>query len=112
MWYREGQLNQGGQRTSGYEETIARSDAERAVRRRLFLQGEYSPEACDVEHIVRRVMSHLKEEYGNFDAVRRGLGQNTLAPAVEASVEAILGKKKKPVKETIKDTKSESPPKK
>ncbi len=65
-------------------------DAERAIRNRLFLQGDYNPEAQKVQKLIAEVMEDLHSRYGALNVVRRFAEGNELAPLVEKSVKNVM----------------------
>lgn len=68
------------------EEKIICADAEIAIRRRMFLSGNYSPTTEQVKHLVARVLKQIKERYSDISTIRRDVVGEQLFPVVEAEV--------------------------
>jgi hypothetical protein len=84
MWYRA------AKKDSTFETKIVRVDAERAVRRRLFLQGNYNPATAKVASLTDEVVEHLKQKYGKLENIRNHLSGDQLTPAVEEAAAQVL----------------------
>ena len=77
MWYRA------ANRDSSFETKIVHIDAERAVRRRLFLKGNYNPSTSKVASLTKEIVERLKQKYGKLENIRSSLSGDLLTPAVE-----------------------------
>lgn len=82
MWYRISQV--------GLEEKILRGDAENAIRRRLYMTGDYNPTQEKVTRLTKRVMEKLLEKYSTYNVIRHHVQGESLSPAVNAVVDEIL----------------------
>ena len=68
------------------EEKIISADAEIAIRRHMFMAGNYSPTTEKVGHLVKRVIKRLKERYSDLSTMRHDVEGEQLSPLVEAEV--------------------------
>ena len=75
----------------GIEEIIVRSDVDRAVRNTLFLRGQYLPADKDVKVLSEKAIERLNQQYGNLQMIRKEMPGETLQPAVDAAVKAVMG---------------------
>ncbi len=88
MWYRTSKLID--RQSFDEEEKIVRSDAERAIRQRLFLRGKHSPDMWEVERLVARTVVKLKDIHGTLDKIRKSQNFPSLQSAVDKAVAEII----------------------
>lgn len=86
MWYRISQ----NKLIKGLEEKILEGNAENSVRRRLFMTGDYNPDAERVKRLTNKVLTQILDKYGNYNLVRHHMSGESLAPAVDEIVDKIL----------------------
>lgn len=84
MWYRISQQQR------GLEEKILEGDAEHAIRRHLFLAGDYNPEPERIARLTKKVLKHILDKYGNYNVVRHHVKGEQLMPAVDDIVAKII----------------------
>lgn len=92
MWYR---LSQNKQNERPSEEVkVIGIDAEQAIRKLCFLQGNYSPSDVEIARKVKKLISYLEEKYGSIAAVRKYAKSNTLEGIISENVYELFGPKK------------------
>jgi hypothetical protein len=91
VWYRFSKDNTGN---IGLEEKIMRIDAERAIREKLMLKGDYWPETKAVQSLVNRVIKKIGQDFDDLNTMRNTLSTEELYPAVKGYVDSVLSKKK------------------
>lgn len=92
MWYRLSQNNI-NERPSEEVKVIG-IDAEQAIRKLCFLQGNYSPSDLEIARKVKKLISYLEEKYGSISAVRKYATSDTLEGLVSQNVYELFGPKK------------------
>ena len=93
MWYRSRMLETEPSYVGrpNYEETIVRSDVDRAVRHYLALKGDHDPSNAKVISLGKKVLKELENKYGNLEQIRRHMSGDTLAPAVQQAAHSVIG---------------------
>lgn len=71
------------------EEKIIRVDADAAIRRRMFLAGQYSPTEAQVGKLINRAFSRLKDKYSDLSTMWRDVSGESLTPLVNAEVDGL-----------------------
>jgi len=74
----------------GLEEKILMGDAENAIRRRLFMTGDYNPEMSKVTRLTKKVMEKILDKYGNYNLVRHYAAGESLMPLVNDIVNGVI----------------------
>jgi hypothetical protein len=85
MWYITSQ-----NKTKCLEEKILEGNAENAVRRRLFMTGDYNPDEQKIASLVKRTMKKILEEYGDYNLVRHHVKNESLTSIVDSVLDSIF----------------------
>lgn len=93
MWYKK--ANEIDKQSPSYELKVIGIDAEQAIRRLCYLQGNYNPSDVEIERKIKKLLSHLKEKYGSIANVRLYTKEDTLQKIISENVYELFGKVKK-----------------
>lgn len=85
MWYNVTSQN----KEKGLEEKILEGDAETAVRRRLYMTGDYNPDQERITRLTKRVMTKILEKYKNYNVVRHHVSGESLSPVVDEILDSL-----------------------
>ena len=87
MWYRNADKSR-----PPYELKIIGKDAEYAIKKLLYLQGNYNPSDIEVSRKIKKLLEHLETKYGSIANVRLFTKNNTLQELVSQNVYELFGK--------------------
>ena len=90
MWYRSAQKYD--KQKPDYEMKVIGIDAEYAIRKLLYLQGNYNPSYLDIERKIKKLISHLENKYGSIANVRLYTKGDTLEEIISENVYELFGK--------------------
>lgn len=92
MWYRLSQ-NKPNERPSEEVKVIG-IDAEQAIRKLSYLQGNYNPSDVEISRKIKKLISYLEEKYGSLSKVRSYAKSGTLEGIISENVYELFGPKK------------------
>jgi hypothetical protein len=91
MWYKKSDKEPNKQEPS-YELKVIGIDAEQAIRKLCYLQGNYNPSDIEIERKIKKLLSHLREKYGSIANVRLYSKGDTLQKIISENVYELFGK--------------------
>ena len=92
MWYRFSQ-NNNNERPSEELKVIG-INAEQAIRKLSYLQGNYNPSDLEISRKIKKLISYLEEKYGSISKVRSYAKSGTLEGIISENVYELFGKKR------------------
>lgn len=91
MWYRL--LNSKDKDNPSFEVKLIAADADKLIRKNLFLKTKYYPTDKEVDRAISRLFDHLIEKYGSIKNVRDHSNGLNLFSLIEKNVEELFGSK-------------------
>lgn len=91
MWYKF--ASQNDKQRPSYEVKVIGMDAEFAIRKLLYLQGNYNPSDSELKSKIKRLLSHIQEKYGSEANLRLHTKGDTLQEIVSENVYELFGNK-------------------
>jgi hypothetical protein len=91
MWYRL--LNNKDKDNPSYEVKLIAAEADKLIRKNLFLKTKYNPTDLEVDRAITRLFDHLIEKYDSIENVRNHSKGFSLFSLLEKNVEELFGTK-------------------